>query len=70
MDGIVLQLIFQLLLIKTKQKNNMVGLMELRLEWTRLPHICLLCICMAVRLGWTVCHTFVSYLCGSKAWVD
>ena len=27
-------------------------------------------ICMTVRLGWTDYHTFVSYLYGSKAWVD
>ena len=24
----------------------------------------------AVRLGWTDCHTFVSYVHGSKIWVD
>ena len=27
-------------------------------------------ICMAVRLGWTDYHTFVSYLYDGKAWVD
>ena len=27
-------------------------------------------ICDPVRLGWTNCHTFVSYLYDSKAWVD
>ena len=27
-------------------------------------------ICMTERLGWTDCHTFVSYLYDSKAWVD
>ena len=25
---------------------------------------------MTVRLGWTDCHTFVSYLYDSEAWVD
>ena len=27
-------------------------------------------ICMTVRLGWTDCHTFLSYLYESKAWLD
>ena len=53
-------------------------------DW--LPYICLLfiwkwclggltakhlsLICMTVRLRWTDCHTFVTYLYDSKAWVD
>ena len=39
-------------------------------KYNRKAAIHLFLICMAVRLEWTNCHTFVSYLYGSKAWVD
>ena len=35
-------------------------------DWLTATHLSL--ICMAVRIGWADCHTFISYLCESKAW--